>query len=102
MLIHSALAYSGLAAALVLLAASQSRGLALVAALAAAIQVLVHLQLVQLHVARLPLGPILGLLLAVPALVAWFRSTTKTAVSAGAIAAFVGLLQVVGYALPRL
>jgi hypothetical protein len=102
MLIHSALAYCGLAAALVLLAASQQRGLAALATLAAALEVLLHLQLVQLHVARLPLGPILGLLLAVPALVVWFRSTTKAAVSAGAIAAFVGLLQVVGYALPRL
>ncbi len=102
MLIHNALAYSGLAAALVLLAASQSRGLALVAVVASAVQVLIHLQFISLHVSRLPLGPLLGLLLAVPALVAWFRATTKTAITAGALAAFVGLVQVLGYALPRL
>jgi len=102
MILHNALAYSGLAAALVLLAASQGRALALVAVAAAAVQVLIHHQFISLHVARLPLGPILGLLLAIPALVAWFRSTTKAAITAGAIAAFVGLVQVVGYALPRL
>jgi hypothetical protein len=100
MLIHSALAYAGLAAALILVAASQSRGLALLAVLAAAVEVLMHLQVLRLHVSHLPL--VLGALLLVPALIAWFRSTTKTAITAGSIAAFVGLLQVAGYALPHL
>jgi hypothetical protein len=102
MIIHSALAYSGLLAALTLLVASQSRGFALVASLAAAVEVLMHLQVIHLHVSHLPLGLVLGVALAVPALIAWFRSTTKTAITAGAVAAFVGILQVVGYALPHL
>jgi hypothetical protein len=102
MFLHSALAYSALAASLVLLAASQSRGLAAVAVLASALEVLIQLQVLRLSVAHLPLGLILGVLLAVPALVAWFRSTTKAAISAGAIAAFVGIVQIVGYALPRI
>ena len=102
MLIHSALAYAGLAAALILLAASQSRGLALLAVLAAAVEVLMHLQVLRLHVSHLPLDLVLGILLLVPALIAWFRSTTKAAITAGSIAAFVGLLQVAGYALPHL
>jgi hypothetical protein len=101
MILHTALAYSGLAAALVLLAASQSRGLATLAVLAAGLQVLIQLQLLRLQIAHLPLGLVLGLLLALPALVAWFRSTSKTAVSAGAIAAFVGILQEIGYVIPR-
>ncbi len=99
--LHSALAYSGLAAALVLLAASQSRGLALVAVLASALEVAMQLQLLRLQISHLPLGLVLGIALAGPALVAWFRSTSKAAVTAGAIAAFVGLVQVVAYALPR-
>ncbi|HET6439936.1 MAG TPA: hypothetical protein VFG59_17860 [Anaeromyxobacter sp.] len=101
MMIHSALAYSGLAAALVLLAASQSRALAIVAVLAAALEVLIQLQILRLQVAHLPLDLLLGILLAAPALVAWFRSSGKAAISAGAIATFIGLIQIVVYALPR-
>ena len=102
MLIHSALAYTGLAAALTLLAASQSRGLALVAVLAAAVEVLMHLQVIRFQLSHLPIGLVLGVLLFVPALIAWFRSTTKIAITSGALAAWVGLLQVIGYALPHL
>jgi hypothetical protein len=102
MVLHAALSYAGLAAALVLLAASQSRGIALVAVLAAALEVLMHLQVLQLHLAHVPLGLILALGLAVPSLVVWVRSTSKVAVSASAIAAFVGVVQLVGYALPRM
>ncbi len=99
--VQSALAYSGLVAALVLLTASQSRGLAIVSVLAAAFEVLTQLGLLRLQVAHLHLGLVLGLVLAVPALIIWFKSTTKAAITAAAIAAFVGLVQVVAYALPR-
>jgi hypothetical protein len=95
------LAYSALAAALVLLTASQSRGLAIVAVLAAGLEVLMQLNLLRLQVAHVPLGLVLGLALAVPALIIWFKSTTKAAITAAAVAAFVGLVQLVAYALPR-
>lgn len=100
-LLSNVLAYSGLAAALVLFAASQSRALAAIAVLAAGLEVLIHLGYLHLQVAHLPLGLVLGVALAIPALVAWFRSTGKAAVSAGAIAAFVGAVQVIVYAAPR-
>lgn len=99
--LQGALAYSGLAAALVLLTASQSRGLAIVSVLAAGLEVLTQLNLLRLQVAHLHLGLVLGIALAVPALVIWFKATTKAAITAAAIAAFVGLVQVVAYALPR-
>ncbi len=99
--IHAVHAWSGLAAALVLLAASQSRGLAIVSTLAAALEVLIQLGLLRLQVARIPLGLVLGIALAVPALIAWFRASGKAALTSSSIATFVGLVQVVVYALPR-
>ncbi|HVO18342.1 MAG TPA: hypothetical protein VMU15_03750 [Anaeromyxobacter sp.] len=100
MLLHSALSYCGLIAAAVLLLAGQSRGIALIAVLAAALQVLLLHGTLQLHVAHIPLA--LALALAVPSLVAWFRASSKTAITAGALAAFVGLVQLLAYAAPRL
>lgn len=88
-------AYAGLLAALVLLVASQTRGLALVAVVAGAFEVLRVLGTVQLAVRHVPLGVVLGALLAVPSLVAWFRATTKAAITAGAIAGLIGTMQVV-------
>lgn len=101
MFLHSALAYSALAATLVLLAASRSRGLAIIAVLAAALEVLIQLNLLRLHLAHVPLGLVIGILLAVPACIAWFRSTTKPAITAAGIAAFIGVVKIVAYALPR-
>jgi hypothetical protein len=102
MMLHGALAYSALAASLVLLATATGRALPLVAVLASTLEVLLHLGVLRLHVAGLPLGLVFGLALALPGLVVWFRSTTKTAISAAAIVAFAGVLQVVVQALPRL
>ncbi len=89
------LAYSGLIAALVLLAASQTRAIALIAVLAGAFEVLRVLGIIHLEIKHVPLGLALGALLAIPALIAWFRSTGKPAVTASAIATFVGGAQVV-------
>ena len=102
MLLHSALSWSGLVAAVVLLLAGQTRGIALIAVLAAAMELLLQHGFIQLHVTHLPLGLVLGLALAVPSLWAWFRSSSKAAVTAGAVAAFVGLVQLVAYAAPRM
>lgn len=96
------LAYSGLAAALVLLAAAQtSRAVALVAVIAGLVEVARALGLMHLDIKHLPLGLILGAALSIPSLIAWFRSTTKAAVTAGAIATFVGAAQVVSILLAR-
>ena len=100
--IHAVLAYSGLAAALVLLAASQSRGLAIVSVLAAGLEVLIQLGLLRLQVVGIPLGLVLGVALAVPALIVWFKATGKAALTSSSLAAFIGLVQVVAYALPRI
>ncbi len=99
--VQSALAYSGFVAALVLLTASQSRGLAIISVVAAGLEVLTQLNLLRLQVAHLHLGLVLGIALAVPALIIWFKATTKAAITAAALAAFIGLVQVVAYALPR-
>jgi len=52
---------------------------------------------VHLSISRVPLGLVLGLGLAVPGLFAWFRATAKGAVSAAALVAFTGLLQVLAH-----
>jgi len=97
---HSALVYSGLIAAIVLFTASQSRGIAAIAVLAAGLQTLVELRVLTLQIGRLPLGLVFGIALAVPALIVWFRAAGKATVTASAIATFVGLLQLVGYVFP--
>jgi hypothetical protein len=99
-MVQHLLVYSGLAAAIALLAISQSRGISIIAVLASGLEVLAQLGVLHLQVGRLPLNLILGLGLAVPGLIAWFRSTGKGAVTAGAIATFVGALQVLVYLLP--
>ena len=101
MYLPHALTYTGLVAAVVLLVASQKRGLSIVAVLAAALEVLSLLGILQFRVVGLSLALVLGLALAVPALIIWFGSTTKSAITAAALTAFVGILQVVAYAVPR-
>ncbi len=100
MALHSALVYSGLIAAIVMLTAAQNRGLAVIAVIAAGLQTLILLGVLSLHVRGIPLGIVFGIALAVPALIAWFRSTGKAAITASAIATFVGLLQLVGFVFP--
>ncbi len=94
MSLHAALALSALVASVALLLAHSSRTLALVALVASGIEVAMSLGLIHLSVAHLPLGIVLGLALAVPGVLAWMRSSAKTATSAAVIVAFVGVLQV--------
>jgi hypothetical protein len=94
MTLHSTLAFSALAAALLLLAFSTQRALALVAALAAAVEVAMTMGMLRLGVSGVPLALVLGLALAIPGLIAWMRAAGKPAISAAAIVAFVGLVQV--------
>ncbi len=90
------LVYSGFAAAVFLFASSQTRGLSIVAVIASGIEVLEHLNILHLSFGRIPghvFGLVLALGLAVPALIAWFRAPNKAAITASAIATFVGAVQ---------
>ncbi len=97
MTLHTALAVAALAGS-ALLFSTGARVLATVTLIAAAAEVLMALGVLQLRISQLPLGLVLGLALAVPGLIAWFRATAKTAVSAAAVVSLVGVLQVVAYA----
>jgi hypothetical protein len=94
MTLHVALAVSALAASAILFFAGVARSLALVALVASGLEVAMALGFLRLHVAGVPLGLVLGLALAVPGLFAWLRAASKPAVSAAAIVAFTGVLQV--------
>jgi len=102
MTLHLALAVSALIAALLLLTYSSQRGLAIVAALAAAAEVAMSLGYLRLGVSGVPLGLVLGLALAVPGVLAWMRASAKPAISAAAIVAFAGLVQLAVQVLGRL
>ncbi len=95
MALHVALAVAALAASAALFISSQSRALAVIALVASGLEVAMAFRLLHLSVAGLPLGLVLGLALAIPGLLAWFRASAKGAVSASALIAFVGALQVI-------
>lgn len=94
MTLHVALAVSALAASAVLFFSAVGRPIAVVALAASGLEVAMALGALRLHVAGLPLGLVLGLALALPGLLAWLRAASKPAVSAAAVLAFVGILQV--------
>ncbi len=94
MTLHVALAVSALAASVVLFFSAVARPLAVIAVVASGLEVAMSLGFLQLHVVRVPLGLVLGLALAIPGLLAWLRASSKPAVSAAAIVAFAGALQV--------
>jgi hypothetical protein len=100
--LHHVLSYAGLAAAVVLFVAGPSRVLAVIAVLAAALEVAIRLDVLHVSIPHVPLGMVLGFCLAVPGLIAWFRSTAKAGVTAAAIATFVGLAQLAAYLPARL
>jgi hypothetical protein len=95
MTLHVALAVSALAASAILVFTAVARPLAVIALLASGLEVAMAFGLLRLRAAGVPLGLVLGLALAVPGLVAWFRASSKAAVSAAAIVAFTGALQIV-------
>lgn len=101
MTLHVALAVSALAASTVVFFAA-SRALGGVALLASALEVAMAFGVIRLHLPGVPLGPVLGLALALPGVVAWFRAGSKAAVSGAAIVTFVGSLQAVSYLHGRL
>ncbi len=94
MTLHVALAVAALVGTLALLLSGQSRVLATIALVAAGLEVAMAFGVLRLHLAGVPLGLVLGLALAIPGLLAWLRVSAKTAISAAAIVALVGVLQV--------
>ncbi len=95
MALHVALAVAALAASAALFLFSQSRALAVIALIASALEVAMAFGVLRLSVAGMPLGLVLGLALAIPGLLAWFKVSGKGAISAATLVAFVGVLQVV-------
>ncbi len=94
MSLHVALAVAALIASVALFLSAQTRALAVVALVASALEVAVSFRVLRLAVAGVPLELVLGLALAVPGVLAWLRASAKTAVSAAAVVAFAGVLQV--------
>jgi hypothetical protein len=94
MSLHVVLALSALVASILLFLAHTSRTLAAIALVASGVEVAMALGLLHLSVAHLPLGIVLGLALAIPGVLAWLRTSGKTAVSAAVVVAFVGAIQV--------
>ncbi len=102
MMLHATpLAWSALAASLVLLFTSPGKVLPGIALVASALEVLMALGILRIAVAGFSLGLALGLCLGLPGAIAWFRATAKAPVSAAAVVTFVGILQVVAFA-PRM
>ncbi len=101
MTLHVALAVSALAASTVLFFAA-SRALGAVALAASGVEVAMAFGVVRLHLTGVPLGLVLGVALALPGLVAWFRAGSKAAISGSAIVAFAGVLQTVSFLRGRL
>ncbi len=94
MSLHLALAVAALVASAALFLAAQSRALAAIALVASALEVTMAFGVLHVSVSRVPLGLVLGLALAIPGVLAWLRASAKTAVSAAALVAFTGVLQV--------
>jgi hypothetical protein len=94
MTLHVTLAVAALVAAGALFLSASSRVLATIALVAAGLEVAMAFGMIRLAVAGVPLGLVLGLALAVPGALAWLRASAKAAISAAAIVALAGVLQV--------
>jgi hypothetical protein len=92
--LHTALALSAVAAAAFLLFASDQRALALVAFAAAGLEVALAQGWVRLALHGPTLSLALGGAIALPALVLWWRAGGKGPLTAAAVLAFIGVLQV--------
>ncbi len=94
MSLHVALAVAALVASTALLLSRHSRVLAAVAFAASALEVAMAFGMLHIGLAGVPLGLVLGVALAVPGVLAWLRASAKTAVSAAAVVALAGVLQI--------
>ncbi len=83
----------GAAASLVLLAQHRPLIFPAIAALASGCELLLAFHVLHLSVEKVPIGALFGGMLALGGLGSWARSGGKLVVSAGAIAALVGIVQ---------
>ena len=100
--LHAALAISAALAAAYLVLASPGKGWPALAFLAAAVEVAMAEAWLRLGLHASTVSLVLGLCLAVPALVLWWRAAGKGPLSAASVLAFIGLLQTVLAVLARL
>jgi hypothetical protein len=94
MALHTALALSAVLAAAYLLFTAGPRALAVVAFLAAGLEVALAQGWVRLALHGPTLSLALGGAIALPALIVWWRAGGKGPLTAASILAFIGLLQV--------
>jgi hypothetical protein len=94
MALHAALALSAVLAAAFLLFTSGPRALAVVAFLAAGLEVALAQGWVRLSLHGATLSLALGGAIALPALILWWRAGGKGPLTAASVLAFIGLLQV--------
>jgi hypothetical protein len=78
-----------------LVVGSSSRVAAIVAVIAAAVDVAIRLGVIHLGVSGVSLALVIGFALAVPGVLTWLRVASKSAVSAATVVALVGALKVV-------
>lgn len=100
MSIPSLLVLAGLTASVVALAVSAQRVVPIVAVLATGLEALLRFGIVHLDVANLPLGVILGTVVAVSGAVIWVRAAGKTLVSAASVVTLVGVVQLLAAFIP--
>jgi hypothetical protein len=93
MSIPSLLVLAALAASVVALAISAPRVVPVMALVATGLEALLRFGIVHLDVAHLPLGVILGTVVAVAGGVIWVRAAGKTLVSAATVVTLVGMVQ---------
>jgi len=89
-----ATALAALVSSVVLVFSGQARVAAIVALAASALEALIALRIVHLHVAGLPLGVLLGAALLVAGALVYLKVGTKSAVTAATVAVLVGAFQV--------
>jgi hypothetical protein len=83
----------GAASALILVAQHRPLLFPAIAAVAAGCELLLAFHLLHLSIDRVPLGALFGGMLALGGLGSWARGGSKLTISAGALAALVGIVQ---------
>ena len=93
---QTALVIVALVSSIVLMLETSSRTVALVAVIASGIEALLVFGLMSLSVAKFRIDVVLPALLAISGAIAWARTSSKHAVTAGTLVTAVGALQLLG------
>jgi hypothetical protein len=94
--VHTALVVVALASSIMLMLETSSRTVALVAVIASGVEALLVFGLMSLSLAKFRIDVILPALLAVSGAIAWARTSSKHAITAGTLVTAVGALQLLG------